>query len=62
MRLIPDNELGLEMVQKSDADWRTAKEFAFTFDGYGLHGTFEKCADIANSRRHDTIGDARNDP
>ena len=42
MRLIPDNELGLEMVPKSDADWHTTKEFALTFDGYGLHGTFEK--------------------
>lgn len=59
MRHIPDNELRLEMVPKSDAGWHTIQEFALTFDGYGLHGSFEKCAEIANSRRHETIGDLR---
>jgi len=34
-------------------------EFALTFDGYAFHGSFEKCAEIANAGRHDTLDDLR---
>ena len=37
-----------------DADWGDIGEFALSFDGYVFRGSFEKCADIANARQHDS--------
>jgi len=42
-----------------DADWYTIQEFALTFDGYEVWGSFGKCADIANARRHGSLTELR---
>jgi hypothetical protein len=34
-------------------------DFAHTFDGYGYWGDVGKCADIANSKRHNTLTELR---
>ena len=52
-------KLALEEIPLPDADWDEIGAFALTFDGYEHHGSFDKCADIANGRQHDTLVDLR---
>lgn len=59
MDTIPNDRLTRAMVPRSNATWSTIAEFALTFDGYEANGSFEKCAEIANARRHETLTDLR---
>ena len=59
MRTISNRKLALADILGSDADWGTIGGFALTFDGYKIHGSFEKCAEIANNQRQDSLTDAR---
>ena len=55
-----DNEhLRLSDVPEESADWASIQRFALRFDGYQAHGSFQKCAAIANKPRHDTLTDLR---
>ena len=51
--------LKLSSVPDPESNLAELAEFALTFDGYAFHGSFEKCAEIANARRHDTLDDLR---
>lgn len=42
-------------VPPAQAPWQAIQEFALTFDGYGYWGSFERCAEIANRREHDSL-------
>jgi len=41
------------------APWSVIESFALSFHGYDYHGSFEACAEIANSKRHGTLIDLR---
>jgi len=56
---IPNREISLEHVPPSDSDWSTIAAFALTYDGFTASGSFERCAEIANDHRHDTLSDLR---
>jgi hypothetical protein len=59
VRQIDDNALTVADVPPRDADWNIITEFALTFDGYKIWGSFDKCAEIANARRHDCLTELR---
>ena len=59
MRSVANNELRLEQIPTSDADWLAVASFAITFNGYEVWGSFEACAEIANDRRHSTLTELR---
>ena len=59
MRAIVNDSLRLEDVPSLDATWSEIAEFALTFNGYEEWGSFEKCAEIANARRQDSLTDLR---
>jgi hypothetical protein len=57
-------EISNEQLRESDipgpgADWQAISEFALAFDGYQIWGSFEKCAEIANARRAESLTDLR---
>ena len=56
---IPNNQLKLGQIPSDDADWQTIGKFALLFSGYEHHGSFTKCAEIANDRRDETLTDLR---
>jgi hypothetical protein len=56
---ISNKDLSLLSIPNPDASWAEMGEFALTFDGYKVWGSFEKCAEIANSRRHESLTDLR---
>jgi len=58
-RAISNTELLLSYVPPPDADWGQITEFALTFDGYEHHGSFDKCAAIANARQDRTLSELR---
>ena len=59
MREINNKDLKLSDIPDPDTGWSDLCELALTFDGYNFWGSFEKCADIANSRRHESLTDLR---
>lgn len=59
MRKIANKDLTLADIPSLDAAWEELGEFALTFDGYEVWGSFEKCADIANSQRQESLTDLR---
>jgi hypothetical protein len=59
VREISNRELTPADIPPPDAIWWTIEEFALSFNGYKRWGSFEKCADIANARRHGSIDDLR---
>lgn len=59
MDKLANNELTLTRIPASDANWRAIAEFAHSFNGYSAWGSFEKCAEIANARRSDTLTELR---
>lgn len=56
---IPDEALTPHMIPDADADWDLIHEFALTYPGYTIHGSFDKCATIANNKCHETLCDLR---
>ncbi len=58
-RIISDEDLDPRRVPGPDASWDQIEAFALTYDGYTTQGSFEKCAEIANARRNDSLGDLR---
>ena len=59
MREISNKHLLLIDIPKSDADWSEIAAFALTFNGYEVCGSFDKCAEIANAKRHESLTDMR---
>lgn len=53
------DELKPADVPGPKARWSTISRFALTFDGVRYHGSFEKCAAIANIRRSRSLTDLR---
>ena len=56
---IPNDSLKFTDIPSSSARWDKISEFALTFDGYKEHGSFAKCAEIANEQRHSTLTELR---
>lgn len=56
---IANGDLRLEKLPRNDADWETIQRFALTFDGYSHWGSFDRCAEIAESQRRETLTDVR---
>lgn len=59
MREIANSDLMLTDIPGPEADWSAIAEFALTFNGYNVWGSFEQCAEIAISQRHDSLTDLR---
>jgi hypothetical protein len=59
MREIANSELTLAHIPDPMADWDAIGKFALTFNGYDAWEPSEKCAEIANARRHDSLKDLR---
>src|SRR5947207_1055429 len=58
-QLISNENLSLADLPEPNADWSLISAFALTFNGYVVHGSFQKCAEIANGRHHETLTDLR---
>lgn len=56
---IVNQDLSVAIIPTPDDGWQQICDFALTFDGYAACGNFEKCADIANARRNETLTDLR---
>lgn len=56
---IPNGDLQVKRLPRNEADWDTIQRFALTFDAYSHWGSFDRCAEIAESRRRDTLTDVR---
>lgn len=56
---IPNELLTLARIPLPSATWEEISVFALTFDGYRENGSNEKCAEIANERRHNSLSDLR---
>jgi len=59
-----ENEILNEDLQLADlpppnADWGEINRFAHTFNGYEAWGSFERCANVALSRKHGTLTELR---
>jgi hypothetical protein len=59
MGAMDNSELSLADIPSPDAAWDVIQDFASTFNGYKVHGSFEKCAEIANEERHGSLTDLR---
>lgn len=59
MKHVPNHALEREMIPDSDATWGEIQRFALSFDGYKVHRSFKKCAEIANDRRRESLSDQR---
>lgn len=59
IRSLSNEQLRVEDVPPPDADWAAISTFALSFDGYAVQGSFERCAEIANARRSESLNDLR---
>lgn len=59
MPLISNAALRVHDVPAAGAAWEHIEEFALSYDGYTECGSFERCAEIANNQRHDSLSDLR---
>jgi hypothetical protein len=59
MREIANSMLTRADIPSPDTEWQAIAEFALTFNGYEFWGSFEKCAEIANTRQQETLTDLR---
>ncbi len=59
MITIPNCDLTLNTIPKTDSDWYDISMFALQFDGYKECGSFEACAEIANAGRDKTLTELR---
>ena len=55
MEEVANTELSEDNIPPPDAGWNEIGRFALTFDGYKHWGSFEKCAEVAKARAHDTL-------
>ena len=51
--------LTLDMIPSPDASWDEIQAFALSFDGYEHWGSFNRCAEIANSRNPQNLSEHR---
>jgi hypothetical protein len=58
-RFILNRRLDAARIPPPDADWDSIQRFALTFNGYKHWGSFERCAEIAEQRRSETLTDLR---
>jgi hypothetical protein len=56
---IPNERLTLRDVPSEGASWYDISDFALSYNGYAEAGSFERCAEIANARRNDSLDDLR---
>ena len=56
---IDNGELRADDVPSADADWGSLWHFALTFNGYDFWVSTDKCAEIANTRKHDSLTELR---
>jgi hypothetical protein len=56
---IPNDRLTVAKIPREDATWSEIVRFAHTFNTYKQLGSFERCAEIANSKRTETLTDLR---
>ena len=56
---VSNDELSIAHLPAKGADYWQISEFALSFNGYTYHGDNDICAEIANSRRHDSLADLR---
>ena len=56
---ISNAELGPADIPAPDASRDEIERFALTFDAYGVWGSFARCAEIAEARRHDSLTNLR---
>ena len=57
--MIENKDLTLADIPVRDSGLIAASEFSATFDGYNVAGSFENCAEIAQSPRMDSLTDLR---
>jgi hypothetical protein len=58
-REIPNRDLTVADIPPISADFTEIGPFALTFNGYNYWGSFNRCAEIANRRKHDTLTELR---
>ena len=56
---IANSDLTLEQIPPPTADWGEIAPFGVTFNGYSHWGSFERCAEVANSRTGRTLTELR---
>jgi hypothetical protein len=59
VKKIDNKELKANDVPSADADWGLLWHFALTFNGYAFWGSTHRCAEIANTRKHDSLTELR---
>jgi hypothetical protein len=59
VREISNEELTLADIPGPSADWDEVGAFALTSNGYGVWGSFEKRAEVAESPGRDSLTDLR---
>ena len=59
LRLIPNEQLGLERIPDPDGDLRGWERFAHTINGYEVMGGSEPCAALANAGSAATLTELR---
>lgn len=56
---IPNDALSLDAIPAADGSIEDIGRFGGCFNGYEHWGSFERCAEIANAERHETLTDLR---
>lgn len=59
MTLISNQRLAVKQIPGPSANVEALMRFALTFSGYEHCGSFEACAEVANTRKHDTLSHLR---
>jgi hypothetical protein len=56
---LANRDLAIKDLPMASDDWLAISEFALTFDGYHYWGSSDKCAEIANAHKADTLTELR---
>ncbi len=59
MNDMANHELSLADIPSPEGEWRRIGEFALTFNGYEVYGSFDKCAAVVNARRDGSLAELR---
>jgi hypothetical protein len=59
VREIANSDLTPGDLPSPYAEWECIGDFALSFNGFKHWGSFEKCAEIANAARHESLDDLR---